>query len=161
VYIYPNTKVRIGSIFVEIGKIFVRVKGLFEVRTDLVTAGSEGTEYWVEVSAQQQVNVGVVEDVVKLSSNAARWPAIKLTQNNKAATNAGNAPRVVAASAEEIQRERDWIRRMDNLYPIFERPKGGISINIGIGGGIGGGQRGETRGDNRETPQVPGRSPIR
>jgi FecR protein len=158
VYILPNSKVRIGSIFLEIGKLIVKVKGIFEVRTELATAGSEGTEYWVEVGARQQVNVGVIEDKVNLSSNTGRWPPVKLLQNTKAVVNTGSAPTISPATLQEMQRERDWINKMDSLFPVYERPKGGFTFGIGIGGGVGG-QRGDQRGDQRDQNNVPGKPP--
>ena len=45
VYVQPNTHVRLGSIFVFIGEVLVKVKGYFAVQTEYATAGSEGTEY--------------------------------------------------------------------------------------------------------------------
>ena len=50
-YVRPSTRVRIGSIINDIGKVFVKVKGVFRVQTEFVIAGSEGTQYWVDEGA--------------------------------------------------------------------------------------------------------------
>ena len=139
-YVYPNTRVRIGSIINDIGKVFVKVKGAFRVQTEFVIAGSEGTQYWVDVKERQQVNVVVVEGVVSLASNAAIWPARTLRAGERAVLGGASAPTLYAASPSDIRRETDWVNAMDRLVPA---PAGispaliGVGIGvIGIGSGI-------------------------
>ena len=141
-YLRPNTRVRIGSIINDIGKVFVKVKGAFTVRTEFVTAGSEGTQYWVDVNERQQVNVVVVEGVVSVASNAAIWPVRILRASEQAVLSGASAPTLYAASPADIRRETDWANAMDRLVPA---PAGispaligvGIgAIGIGIGSGI-------------------------
>lgn len=118
VYIHPNTQVRIGSIIDDLGKVFVRVQGVFKVKTTFVTAGSEGTEYWVEVRARNEVKVVVVESVVKLESTNDAWTAQRL-QANQQALFRGAAPGLIsAADLAEIDREKDWVRLMDQRVPV-------------------------------------------
>jgi hypothetical protein len=117
-YVYPNSKVRIGSIIDDIGQVFVKVKGLFKVKTTFVTAGSEGTQYWVNVKADDQVKIVVFEDVVSLSSNSGAWPARGLRAGEQAVCN-GAAPAVQGpADLADIQRETDWVKNMDRLVPV-------------------------------------------
>lgn len=132
-YVYPNTRVRIGSIIDDIGKVFVKVKGAFKVRTEFVIAGSEGTQYWVDVKERQQVNVVVVEGVVSLASNAAIWPARTLRAGERAVLSGASAPTLYAASPADIRRETDWVNSMDRLVPA---PAGISPALIGVGIGV-------------------------
>lgn len=150
-YVRPSTRVRIGSIINDIGKVFVKVKGVFRVQTEFVIAGSESTQYWVDVKERQQVNVVVVEGVVSLASSAATWPARTLRAGEQAVLSGASAPTLYAGSPADIRRETDWVNSMDRLVPA---PAGispaligvGIGvIGIGIGSGIlndGGGKPG-------------------
>jgi hypothetical protein len=117
-YIYPGSQVRIGSIVDDIGKVFVKVKGVFKVRTNFVTAGSEGTQYWVNVGAGNEVKVVVVEDVVSLESATGAWPAQRLRANQQAVYRGASAGVMSAADPAEIRRETDWVRSMDQRVPV-------------------------------------------
>lgn len=149
-YIYPNTRVRIGSLIDDIGKVFVKVKGAFKVQTNFVTAGSEGTQYWVDVQAPDQVKVVVVEDVVSLASNAAIWPMRRLRAGEQAVLSGGGAPVQGPANPADIRRETDWVNRMDRLVPV----KTSISTGalIGIGAAIGAAVIIHNSGGSRQDP---------
>jgi hypothetical protein len=130
-YVYPNSKVRIGSIIDDIGQVFVKVKGIFKVKTSFVTAGSEGTQYWVNVKADDQVKIVVVEDVVSLSSNTSAWATRSLRAGEQAVCR-GAAPALQGpADLAEIQRETDWVKNMDRLVPVR------TSVNPWVAAGIG------------------------
>ena len=141
-YLRPYTRVRIGSIIDDIGKVFVKVKGVFRVQTEFVTAGSESTQYWVDVKERQQVSVVVVEGVVSLASNAATWPARILRAGEQAVLSGAGAPTLYAASPADIRRETDWVNSMDRLVPVqtsISPALIGIGIGvigIGVGSGI-------------------------
>lgn len=117
-YVYPSTRVRIGSLIDEIGKVFIKAKGAFTVKTTFVTAGSEGTQYWVDVKERDQVRVVVVEDAVRLSSNVSAWPAQRLQAGQQAFASGGAPAATSAADPLEIARERDWVSSMDRLVPV-------------------------------------------
>jgi ferric-dicitrate binding protein FerR (iron transport regulator) len=117
-YVYPDSRMRIGSIIAEIGKVFVKVKGLFTVSTTFVTAGSEGTQYWVTVDAQDHVNVVVVEDTISLSSNTGAWPLRRMRPGERASMVGTGGPEMSPASAADIQRETDWVQSMDRMLPM-------------------------------------------
>lgn len=133
-YVYPNTRVRIGSIIDDIGKVFVKVKGIFKVKTTFVTAGSEGTQYWVNVKPGDEVKVVVVEDVVSLSSNTAAWPTRGLRSGEQAVVRGTGPVLQSAADLAEIQRETDWVKNMDRLVPV----RTGVNpwVVVGIGAAI-------------------------
>ena len=117
-YLYPNTQVRIGSIIDDFGKVFVKVKGVFKVKTSFVTAGSEGTQYWVNVGGRDDVKVVVVEDVVNVESANDAWPAWRLQANQQAVFRGAARGVMAPADAAEIRRETDWVRSMDQRVPI-------------------------------------------
>ena len=117
-YLYPNTQVRIGSIIDDFGRVFVKVKGVFKVKTSFVTAGSEGTQYWVNVGGRDEVKVVVVEDVVKLESSSDAWPAWRLQANQQAVFRGAARGVMSPADAAEIRRETDWVRSMDQRVPV-------------------------------------------
>jgi CHASE2 domain-containing sensor protein len=81
VYVLPGTRVRIGSVFLFVGKVFVRAKGFFAVKTEFATAGVEGTEFWVGVDAKRSVGVGVLEGSVRLESPTGLWGPVRVTSN--------------------------------------------------------------------------------
>ena len=74
-YLRPGTHVRIGSLFLDFGRVFVKVKGAFRVSTTFVTAASEGTEYWVDARPQGTITAVVVEGRVRYASATRRWCA--------------------------------------------------------------------------------------
>jgi hypothetical protein len=154
-YIYPNTQVRIGSIIDDIGKVFVRVQGYFTVRTDFVTAGSEGTEYWVNVSSREDVKVVVVKDTVRLESSAGAWPATRLLAGQQAQCR-GNAPAVLStADPADIRRETDWVEMMDKQVPVkMTVSKAAMALGAALAVGIAVG--GFKSGDSRTTQQPAG-----
>ena len=135
-YIYPNTRVRIGSLIDDIGKVFVKVKGAFKVQTNFVTAGSEGTQYWVDVQALDQVKVVVVEDVVSLASNPAVWPTRRLRAGEQAVLSGANGPVQGPANPADIRRETDWVNRMDKLVPVPTSISPWAVIGIGLGAAV-------------------------
>ena len=139
VYIYPNTQVRIGSIIDDLGKVFVKVskaQGVFKVKTKFVTAGSEGTEYWVDVRPRDEVKVVVVEDVVKLESTTGAWPAQRLPAGQQALFR-GAAPGLIsAADPAEIRRETDWVRAMDQRVPVKKVVSKWALVLIPIAAGV-------------------------
>lgn len=118
-YVHPNTRVRIGSLFLDIGKVFVRVKGLFEVKTTFLTAGSEGTEYWVQVD-DARASVVVLEGRVRLTpaAAAAAWQTMTLGVRQQGLVTGGAAPALRTPDPTEVQRELEFVERMDRLVPV-------------------------------------------
>ena len=54
-----NTRARLGSFYVEFGRILARVKGFFEAESENITAGVEGTEFVFEVTRDRSIAVTV------------------------------------------------------------------------------------------------------
>ena len=141
VFVQPSTHLRIGSIFVYLGEVLVKVKGFFQVETRYATAGSEGTQYLVRVDPGDQVRVVVAEDRVGLLSRSQRWSKIVLGPGQSARINGADPPRVdeALASPEEIEGIRQRIRDLDAVVPEYSSigPLLGGAIAIGAGIGIG------------------------
>lgn len=150
-YLYPNTRVRIGSLIQDFGKVFVKVQGAFKVKTTFVTAGSEGTEYWVDVSARDQVRVVVAESVVLLASNVGGWPSRRLRVDEQAWLRGAGSPEIGLADRTEISREREWVRSIDRLVP----PKSGFDWRpFAVGAGFLGAEAMSGRdSDSRRPPE--------
>ena len=134
-YLRPNTQVRIGSIIDDLGKVFVKVKGKFAVKTKFVTAGSEGTQYWVDVVRPNLVKVVVVEDVVSLSSNTGAWAAQPLRAHQQALCRGNDPIAMSAADPGEIQREKDWVASMDRMVPVKMTMSPWVPLLVVIGAG--------------------------
>jgi ferric-dicitrate binding protein FerR (iron transport regulator) len=117
VYVQPNTHVRLGSIFVFIGEVLVKARGLFKVKTEYATAASEGTEYLVRVDPEARVRVVVAEDRVALTSNSGRWPKRSLGVGQAAVVIGPDLLEVGQASIGEVEQIRMRIRNLDALVP--------------------------------------------
>lgn len=120
-YLHPNTQVRIGSIIDDFGKVYVKVikaQGQFKVKTTFVTAGSAGTEYWVDVRPRNEVKVVVVEDVVVLESTNGGWAEQRLQAGQQALFRAAAPGLLSAADPAEINREKEWVRALDRRVPV-------------------------------------------
>ena len=117
VYVQPNTHVRLGSIFVFIGEVLVKARGLFKVKTEYAKAASEGTEYLVRVDPDAQVRVVVAEDRVALTSNTAQWAKTWLAVGQSATIVGPDLLEVGRASSGEVEQIRTRIRNLDALVP--------------------------------------------
>ncbi len=117
VYVQPNTHLRLGSIFVFIGEVLVKAKGLFKVQTEYATAASEGTEYLVRVEPETRVRVVVAEDRVGCTSNIGRWAKISLGVGQGAWFVGPDVLELEPASIGEVEQIRTRIRDLDQLVP--------------------------------------------
>ncbi len=137
VFVLPGSHVRVGSIFVYLGEVLVKVKGLFEVQTNYATAGSEGTEYQVRVDPGERVRVVVADDHVLLASRYQYWRKVVLASGQSAWIVGAEAPRVGAdaVSPAEIEGIRQRIRVLDALVPqpADLRPVAAAGVVFGLG----------------------------
>ncbi|WP_313952548.1 FecR family protein [Accumulibacter sp.] len=160
VYVQPNTHVRLGSIFVFIGEVLVKVKGYFAVQTEYATAGSEGTEYLVRVDPEQRVRVVVAEDRVGVTSNSGRWTRTSIGAGQAAWLAGPNLVEVGQVSYAEVEDIRKRIRELDALAP--NRSNLGTAALIGgiFAIGVGAATMGSP-GDDDVGRQPPARAPRR
>jgi hypothetical protein len=80
VFVGQSTRVRIGSLWVLFGEIYVRARGAFRVETRYVTAGVEGTEYLLTVDSEAQMSMVVLDGIVRLTSKTGSWQSVALTK---------------------------------------------------------------------------------
>jgi FecR protein len=78
VIVGPNTHIRIGSLWVLFGEIYVKARGLFRVETLYVTAGVEGTQYLLTVDSQAEMSMVVLDGAVRLTSKTGSWEPVAL-----------------------------------------------------------------------------------
>ena len=78
VFVGPNTHIRIGSLWVLFGEIYVKARGLFRVETLYVTAGVEGTEYLLTVGSEAEMSMVVLDGAVRLTSKTGGWEPVAL-----------------------------------------------------------------------------------
>ncbi len=95
----PRTKVQIGSLTTFFGDIYVRafdtvqaLKERFKVKTEYVTAGVEGTAFWVRVAPDHSATFGVVEGRIELTSPGAVWQAVPVLPGEVAAVGRDGPP---------------------------------------------------------------------
>lgn len=107
----PNTRIRIlnPSIFVEIGEVFLRIKGAFQVKTRYITAGSEGTEFVVKVSESDQATVTVLESSVTVTSVSNSWQSLRLKEREQTVVAARSLPITRVLSRDEFNHYVDWV----------------------------------------------------
>jgi len=154
VYVQPNTHVRLGSIFVFIGEVLVKARGLFKVKTEYATAASEGTEYLVRVDPEARVRVVVAEDRVALTSNAGQWPRASLGVGQAAALVGPNLLEVGRAGIGEVEQIRSRISDLDKLVPNTAN-LGTAALAAGIfaiGVGVMSGRSGDAHDSDRPPP---------
>jgi hypothetical protein len=119
VFVTPGSVVRVGSVFVEVGEVFAKVKGLFQVETQFVIAGAEGTEYAVRVNRRDDVTVAVMEGSVRCRSRKFRWPEFFLRPGERAYFEAQDFPAADRASDAEFNSLK---RRLAELERIASSP---------------------------------------
>ena len=114
-YVRSNSRIRIGSVFAFVGELIVRVKGAFQVDTEFVTAGAEGTEWVMKVSPNGDTRCIVLEGRTRMASNEQRWRSISVSANDQMITNGADYQQVTSAPPEEIRQIKRWVGQMDRL----------------------------------------------
>ncbi len=108
VTLLPDTRVRLGSAWLERGELYVlrkidQIKALdFKVKTRYVTAGVSGTEFWVRLDREDRLAVGVVEGRVDLSSTGGLWQPVSLAPNEVANVLRDQPPRVALQPRDQV-----------------------------------------------------------
>ncbi|ATE58787.1 FecR domain-containing protein [Thauera sinica] len=105
-----NTRVRTGSLFVEFGRILARVRGLFEVETENVVTGVEGTEYVLQVARGGALKIVVLDGVVVCRSRTGRWSPVRLQRGEMLVSDYPDrtAPRVQRAPLKDWEEASRW-----------------------------------------------------
>ena len=124
----PDSGGRIGSLTEFFGEVFVKVRGIFSVDTQFVTAGARGTAYLVRTYAGGTTGVTVVEGVVEVGSTTGAWPSVPIRAGATTLAHP-RAPQPMPASLEELARTRDWVERVEQLAT----PPRGVSTGAIVG----------------------------
>ena len=114
VILFPSTRVKIlnPSLGIDFGKIFLKVKGYFNIHFEYGTAGSEGTEYLVEADRAQNVRITVLEGVVRLSSKSNSWRTQRLGEREQARLTPAQAPQTRRLGQSEFNEMINEINRV-------------------------------------------------
>jgi hypothetical protein len=109
-----NTRVRLGSFFVEFGRILSRVRGFFEAESENVTAGVEGTEFVFDVRPDRSVAVTVLAGTVVCRPKTRSWQ-VRLNQGEFFYSQYPNLvdPGKRSATPSELDDIRRWIRKIE------------------------------------------------
>lgn len=115
-YLRSDSHVRIGSIFAFVGELFVRVKGAFQVDTEFVTAGAEGTEWVMKVSPNGNTLCTVLEGRVRIASKRNYWrPLLVVADRQNMTRRRSRYTRMTLASQRELNEMKNWINQIDRL----------------------------------------------
>lgn len=116
-YLRSNSHIKIGSAFTFFGELFVRVRGAFQVDTEFVTAGAEGTEWVMLVSPNGDTRSTVLEGSVRIASRENFWRPMLMTANNQnqIVTRNSRYTEIMLAPQEEISKMKHWIGEIDRL----------------------------------------------
>lgn len=75
----PGTRLSLGRLYLYIGEVLVRARGIFHIETSFMTAGVEGTEFLLRArDSGNRVEVIVTEGAVTCRSNAGIWAPVRV-----------------------------------------------------------------------------------
>lgn len=75
----PGTRLSLGRLYLYIGEILVRARGIFHIETSFMTAGVEGTEFLMRAGdSGNRIEVIVTEGAVTCRSNAGIWAPVRV-----------------------------------------------------------------------------------
>jgi hypothetical protein len=114
-YLRSNSHVQIGSVFAFVGDLFVRVKGAFQVDTEFVTAGAEGTEWVMLVSPNGDTRSIVLEGRVRMVSSKQLWQPMTVGANSQILTVGARKMEMIPASPSDINDIKRWVSQIDRL----------------------------------------------
>lgn len=114
-YLKPDSLIRIGSVFAFFGEMFVRVRGAFQVDTEFVTAGAEGTEWVMRVSEDGDIECTILEGRVRMVSKQNYWAPLSVPPNQRYVTHGLKDAEMKPASSKELDAMKQWIEQMDRV----------------------------------------------
>ena len=123
VTLFPNTRVRLGSVFAYFGELVVRAKGLFSVKTEFLTAGVEGTEFWVKLDRSGNFSLAVLDGRVLLGSIQHRWDSIPVSRNQVFTARRDERPRPGTEAQGALQKIKKMVAEVDKARPLPQTPQ--------------------------------------
>jgi beta-lactam-binding protein with PASTA domain len=119
VFLTPGTQVQIGTLTLKFGKVLViikeKLKKVFEVKTEDVTAGPTSTVFSVAKKAGGPTTVAVINGTVKLNSPVHVWPEVRLERQKQAITYRGKRPEIEPVPQAEFNSVVAWANRSEAL----------------------------------------------
>ncbi|MBK7663516.1 MAG: FecR domain-containing protein [Sterolibacteriaceae bacterium] len=113
-----NTRARLGSFFVEFGRILARARGFFEAESENVVAGVGGTEFVFQVPRDRSVMVTVLDGAVVCRSRTGVYPPVRLRRGETfIARPSAAVPDTRLATPDEREDIRRWISQVDGVVP--------------------------------------------
>lgn len=123
IFLDVNTRVRLGSFFIDFGRIFARARGFFEAESDNVVAGVEGTEFVFEVSRDRADSVTVLDGAVLCRSRTRSWAPVRLRRGERFHLFANApVPEKRLATRDELEDIGRWIKRIEGGAPALPPP---------------------------------------
>lgn len=116
VYIAPDSRGTIGSVRDFVGQMYIKARGFFMAATTVVATRTDGTQWWLRALPGGAVTVTVFENRIRVSSLTNAWPEVPMSAG-QTATMVPRAPVPRAATAQELQRVRDWVEAVERLTP--------------------------------------------
>jgi hypothetical protein len=125
VHLDGNTRVHFSDLFLEFGRILVRIRGWFDVETESVVTGVEGTEYVLSVARDGSLRIVVYDGTVTCRSKRGYWLPVRLHRGEMLLSNFPNIspPLVRPAVPIELDDARGWTRATA-LIPFVKPPIG-------------------------------------
>lgn len=121
VIVFEGTQVVLGSVFVKVGKVVVRVlkklQDTFEVESDYAVAGAEGTEFLVAVGPDQAYRCAVLEGLVQLRSPTGQWTAVALAGGEVAVGRPGDPISTRDLDPAELN---DLVREVNEVVRAYD-----------------------------------------
>lgn len=115
-----NSEIRISSIFVTLGEVFVRVKkkltSVFEVESDYGVAGVQGTEFIVSVRRGADYRCVTLEGEVKVRSANGGWPARSVPTRQEITVNSGSTPQLRTLNRSEYNTLVNRVNHVERIY---------------------------------------------
>lgn len=119
----PGTRVQLGSLIADFGEFFVRVfkqtQGQFKVKTKYVTAGVEGTSFWVRVGHDNSLAVGVLDGSIRLSSATDSWQPVPVLADEVATVQRDQPPTKAQQARDQVD---SIVRLMRSGLRLAPRP---------------------------------------
>jgi len=124
IYVQPDSTLRISSIFLRIGELYVRVKrelrDKFEVQSEYGVAGVEGTEFVVRVDRANRdarnYSCTTLAGRVNVSDPAGRWQASQVPAGSQIVVYANEQPEVWAVPRAELDSIASRYNRIRSLH---------------------------------------------
>ena len=121
VFLLPATRIRLGSLVVLFGELLVRARGFFQVETEFMTAGVEGTEFLFRALPRGLVNnsvsVVVLDGSVLCRSKSQRWFPVSVGKAEQFTVRRGLFPAKISASQHELLAAQRQLQQLGRFAP--------------------------------------------